>query len=229
VPKNAIYDMAAALAKIGAYRFPLTFSPTTRAYFAKVAEIEGGEMGRAMKALVANPADRAAEAVVIGNPTYNAMLRTTCVATMVDGGHAPNALPQRVRATVNCRILPEDTQENVRATLIAQIANPDVSVDSGGGEDKQAFRPPSLDPAVIKPAEAVGAKIFPNMPLIPTLLIAETDGARLSAAGITTYGVPGMFLEPDMNGAHGRDEHVRISSLFNGRDYLYELVKLYAR
>ena len=161
------------------------------------------------------------------NPTYNAMLRTTCVATMIDGGHAPNALPQRARATINCRILPEDTQENVRATLIAQIANPDVSVSRG--EDQQAFRPPSLDPAVIKPAETVAARVFPKMPLIPTLLIAATDGARLSAAGIPTYGVPGIFLEADLNGAHGRDERIRKESLFKGRDYLYELVKLYVR
>jgi acetylornithine deacetylase/succinyl-diaminopimelate desuccinylase-like protein len=224
---NAIYELVDALAKVRNYAFPLTVSPTTRAYFAKAGAARGGEMGRAMMALAQNPDDAAAAAVVSSDRINNSMLHTTCVATLLEGGHAENALPQHAAANVNCRIFPGETVEGTRAALEAAIGDPQVKVTVVPPVSPLA-KPPPLDPRIVAPAEKLVAKYFPGVPLIPVMITAATDGVYLEAIGIPVYGVPGGWVDPDYNGAHGLNERNSVRAVFVGRDFLTELVKLYA-
>lgn len=227
---NAIYDLAAALLRIRALRFPLHLSDTTRSYLERMAPLVGGTKGRAMRALAANPTDRTAEAIVTSDPTYNGMLRTTCVATMLEGGHAVNALPQRARATIQCRLLPGDTSDAVHRALTEAVDDAAISITPATpaeGLSPVAVAPP-LTEAILHPAEEVAHIIFPGVPVVPTLLTAGTDGRYLNAAGIPTYGIPGILLDPDSNGAHGVNERIRTESMYRGRDYLYMLIRRYA-
>lgn len=225
VPENAIYRMTAAVQRIGAHEFPVQFSPVTRAFFTKMSGIVGGDAGAAMTTLLANPNDAAANALVSRDPTWHSMLRTTCVATMLNAGHAENALPQRARANINCRIFPGDTVEATRTALERIIADPKVMVTANAPVRPLAVVPP-LTPAIMGPAESLAAKYFPGVPLLPTMSTGATDAIFLT--GIPTYGVPGIFAELDFNGAHGLNERMRVKSLYEGRDYLFALVKAYA-
>jgi acetylornithine deacetylase/succinyl-diaminopimelate desuccinylase-like protein len=227
VPDNAIYRMAAALMKIGAHEFPLQFNDTTRAMFAKATVLRPGEIGEAAARLAADPSDAAAETVINRDRWLHSLLRTTCVATLVDGGHAKNALPQRVEANVNCRIFPGTTPAQVQATLAEVIGDPGIAIRPARTDKPLALSPP-LDPAVIEPMERLAQKYFPGVPVIPAMSTGATDGLYLSAVGIPTYGVAGIWGDPDGNGAHGLDERMEVRSLFVGRDYLYDLVKAYA-
>jgi acetylornithine deacetylase/succinyl-diaminopimelate desuccinylase-like protein len=228
VPDNAIYRMAAALAKIGAHEFPVQFNETTRAMFAKASALRPGEIGEAAVRLAANPGDTAAEAVVNRDRWLHSLLRTTCVATMIDGGHARNALPQRVEANVNCRIFPGGTPAEVEAKLAELVADPAIEIRPAR-TDKPLAQTPALDPAIIGPMERLSEKYFPGVPVIPAMSTGATDGLYLSAVGIPTYGVAGIWGDPDGNGAHGLNERMEARALYVGRDYLYELVKDYAR
>ncbi|MGC4250991.1 MAG: M20/M25/M40 family metallo-hydrolase [Sphingobium sp.] len=227
-PDNAIYDLADALTAIRRYSFPIRLNATNRGYFTRMAPIIGGDMGQAMAAVGKGEAGPQAMAKVTGDVTYNAMLRTTCVATQVEAGHAINALPQRARATIQCRLFPGEKPEEVEAQLRTVIGNPAITLSRAEGEDRTVAVPPPLDPAVMGPAEEIARQQFPGIPVVPNLLTAGTDGRYLSAAGIPTYGVPGIFLDPDGNGAHGVNERVRVKSVYDGRDYLYALIKRYA-
>jgi acetylornithine deacetylase/succinyl-diaminopimelate desuccinylase-like protein len=199
----------------------------TREYFTRMADLKGGDMGAAMRALVKDPTDASAVATVTADPTYNAMLRTTCVATMLDGGHATNALPQRARANVNCRIYPDQTFEDVRQDLERAVADPEVKVTTLEIRGPMAKAPP-LTPQIMQPIEKVAAKIYPGVPVLPLFQAGATDGQFLGAAGIPTYGIGATFFDPDLGGIHGLNERIRTSSLYEGRDFLYELVKIYA-
>jgi acetylornithine deacetylase/succinyl-diaminopimelate desuccinylase-like protein len=227
VKNNAIYHLAGALKGIEHYEFPIKLNDTTRVYFSRMATIVGGEAGAAMTKLVADPTDAAAAAKVAEDPTWNGMLHTTCVATMLDAGHATNALPQRARANVNCRIYPGEPIESVRQALEKAAADPEVKVST-----LETRGPPSVVPPLTKeimgPIEKVSAKIYPGVAVIPLLQPGATDGQFLSPAGIATYGINGLFLDPDLGGIHGLNERVRVQSLYDGRDFLYELVKIYA-
>ncbi|HUP67543.1 MAG TPA: M20/M25/M40 family metallo-hydrolase [Sphingomicrobium sp.] len=227
VPDNAIYHLAQALVRIEGYDFPVTLNPTTRDFFTRMAAIRGGEQGAAMKAIVANPADAAARAVLERDAASNSILHTTCVATMLEGGHATNALPQRARANVNCRIFPGTTTEDVRQTLIQVIADPKVSVTMPEVRS-EAAAPPPLDPKVLGPAESLAAKMFPGVPELRLMQAGATDGAFLTPVGIPTYGISGMFLDSSLNGIHGLNEKISVAGLYQSRDYLYELMKIYA-
>lgn len=224
VPDNAIYVMADAIAKIRDYRFPVEFNDTTRAFFTKAGVQRGGETGAAMQALVTNPADSAAEAIVNKDKMLHSMLRTTCVATLVDGGHALNALPQTVTANVNCRMFPGRTAEETQAALERAIGNPKVKVEQRV-KGKPIAKAPPMDPAIIGPMEQLVAKHFPGVPVIPNMATGATDALYLAAVGIPTYGVPGAWGDPDGNGAHGLNERIGVKSLYAGRDYLFDLVK----
>jgi len=232
VPDNAIYQLAAALVKLRDFDFPLELSDTTRAFFARTGARRDDAMGKAMVAIAANPADapafKAAEAVLNTDRTYHSMLRTTCVATLLDGGHANNALPQRAGANINCRIFPGHPIEEVQAKLQAVVADAGVTITPVPPLRPIAKNPP-LDPAIVRPMEKLSAKYFPGVPVVPTMLTAATDGVFLSAAGIPTYGVPGIWIKPNFNGAHGLNEFVEVKSLLTGRAYLYELVKAYTK
>src|SRR5580658_2268560 len=216
---NAIYELAAALEKVRDYEFPVKFSDTTRAYFSKVGASRGDDMGRAMMALAQNPGDAAAEAIVSKDRAYHSMLRTTCVATLLEGGHADNALPQRAVANVNCRIFPGETVEGTQATLVAAIADPGVKVSLVQPVRPVAV-PPPLDPKIMGPAEKLVAKYYPGVPLIPSMSTGATDGIFLEAIGIPVYGAPGGWGDPDGNGVHGLNERRSVRSVYIGRDFL---------
>jgi acetylornithine deacetylase/succinyl-diaminopimelate desuccinylase-like protein len=226
-PDNAVYALAAALTGIGKYEFPVQFSDTTRAYFTQTAKLTGGEAGAAMTRLLANPADETANAIVSKDPTYHSMLRTTCVATMLDGGHANNALAQRAGANVNCRMFPGDPIENVRAQLVKAVNNPAITVVPTG-EISPTPPPPPLTPLVYGTAKALAAKHFPGVPMLPAMTTGATDGRFLNAGGIPTYGVPGRFSDPDGNGVHGLNERKSVAGLYAERDYLFDLIQAYA-
>jgi acetylornithine deacetylase/succinyl-diaminopimelate desuccinylase-like protein len=224
---NAIYELADALVKVRAYEFPLKFTDTTRMFFAKAGAARGDALGDAMVALSKNPSDAAAEALVSKDRSYHSMLRTTCVATLLDGGHANNALPQRASANVNCRIFPGETVDETQAALVAAIGDAGVKVTQMKPIHPLAM-PPPLDPKIIGPAEKLAAKYFPGVPLIPSMSTGATDGIYLEAIGIPVYGVPGFWGDPDGNGVHGLNERRSVRSLFVGRDFLADLVKTYA-
>jgi acetylornithine deacetylase/succinyl-diaminopimelate desuccinylase-like protein len=224
---NAIYELSDALTKVRDHEFPVKFTDTTRVFFAKVGATRGDELGKAMLALAQNPADSAAEMIVSKDRSYHSMLRTTCVATLLDGGHANNALPQRATANVNCRIFPGETVEGTKAALEAAIGDPGVKVTLVTPIRPVAV-PPPLDPKIIGPAEKLVAKYYPGVPLIPSMSTGATDGIFLEAIGIPVYGAPGGWGDPDGNGTHGLNERRSVRSVFVGRDFLTDLVKVYA-
>jgi acetylornithine deacetylase/succinyl-diaminopimelate desuccinylase-like protein len=227
VRDNAIYQLSDALLKIREHEFPTEFTDTTRVFFAKAGAMRQDELGPAMQRLAANPNDAAAEAIVNTDKFFHSMLRTTCVATLINGGHAPNALPQRVEANVNCRIFPGHTPAEIEAELERIIGDPGIAIRFAR-DDKPLAAPPPLDPAVVGPMERLSEKYWPGVPVIPAMSTGATDGLYLSAVGIPTYGVPGIWGDPDGNGAHGLNERMEVRALFVGRDYLYDLVKAYA-
>ena len=227
-PDNAIYQLVGAVAKIAAHRFPLEFTETTRTYFREAGSGRSDAIGRAMVALAANPADTAAEAVVNADPFLHSNLRTTCVATMLDAGHARNALPQRARANVNCRIFPGHSVEAIRQELAAIIGDPGVSV-TALPPLRPSPPPPALDAKVMDPARKLVARYFPGVPLVPVMANGYTDATFLGAVGIPTYGVPGFWGDPDGNGAHGLNERIEVKSVYVGRDFLFDLIKAYAQ
>lgn len=227
IADNAIYELADALAKIRSYEFPIEMTDTTKAYFAKAGAARNDDIGRAMVALSANPNDKDAEKIVSTDRTYHSMLRTTCVATLLEGGHANNALPQRAAANVNCRMFPGRTVEETQAALARAINDPKVTITPVPPIRPVAKAPP-LDPKIVGPAEKLVAKYFPGVPMVPSMSTGATDGIFLEAIGIPTYGVPGPWGDPDGNGVHGLNERIAVKSVYVGRDYLTELVRTYA-
>ena len=224
---NAIYELADALAKVRDLEFPVKLTDTTRAFFAHAGAARDDELGHAMVALSRNSEDHAAEAIVSKDRRFHSMLRTTCVATLLEGGHANNALPQRATANVNCRIFPGETVEQTQSALVAAIADPGVKVTPVPPIRPIAV-PPPLDPKVIGPAQKLVAKYFAGVPLVPTMSTGATDGIFLEASGIPVYGVPGGWGDPDGNGVHGLNERRSVRSVFIGRDFLTDLIKAYA-
>jgi acetylornithine deacetylase/succinyl-diaminopimelate desuccinylase-like protein len=232
VKDNAIYHLAAALTRVGAYEFPVQFNEVNRAYFAGMAKIQAAKgesaVADAMNAFLRDPTDARAIAIVTGSdPSWNATLRTTCVATLLDGGHAPNALPQRARANINCRIFPGVSVESVRAKLEELVSDPAVRVTMPETEGPTG-RPPPLTAAMLGPIEKLSAQFWPGVPVLPILQAGATDGRFLNAAGIPTYGVEPVFIGPDLGHMHGLNEYVGVDSLLEGREFLYRLVKNYA-
>jgi acetylornithine deacetylase/succinyl-diaminopimelate desuccinylase-like protein len=227
VKNNAIYHLAAGLTRLSNYEFPVQLNDTTRTYFSRMSTILGGETGAAMKALVADPADAKAAATLSQDPRLNAMLRTTCVATLLDAGHAPNALPQRARANINCRIFPGVAIKDVRESLARTLADPEISVTTVEPSYPVVLAPP-LTAAIMGPIEQVTRRLYPGIEVVPVLQAAGTDAVHLAEAGIPTYGISGMFVDPDLSNIHGLNERIRVQSLYDGRDFLFSLVKIYA-
>lgn len=227
VKNNAITRLAGGLARLGAYDFPFKLTATTRAYFERMSAIETGQTAADMKAILRHPPD--AEAIArlsAASPLNNSTFRTTCVATMIDGGHATNALPQRARATVNCRILPGESVAEVRQTLARVMADDGIGITPT--HEPTLSPPPPLSPEIIDPIEKVSREMWPGVPVVPTLLAGATDGRFTINAGIPTYGVSGMFRDPDGSGVHGLNERIRVRTLYEGHEFLYRLIKLYA-
>jgi acetylornithine deacetylase/succinyl-diaminopimelate desuccinylase-like protein len=223
-PDNAIYRLAQALTRLAAYDFPVHLNETTRIFFGRMAAIEGGSAGADMRAATRDPPDPAAAARLSGSSArHRAMLRTTCVATMLTAGHAENALPQNARATVNCRLVPGETPEAVQATLTRVLADTGLTVTPVGVARPSA--PSPLTPEVMGAIERITAAMWPGVPVVPTMVSGATDGLYFRNAGIPTYGVSGLFGDMDDVRAHGRDERMGVEAFFEGYEFLYRLVK----
>ena len=225
LPDNAIYRLSEALLKVRGYVFPTRLTDVTRQGFAIRAQ-RGDEVAVALTRLMANPQDADAARVAATDPNVNAILHTNCITTRLDAGHASNALPQRATAIVNCRIFTPETWQETRATLMRVIGDDQVSVKALN-PDKPIAIPPPLDPRVIGPMKTVAAKHFPGVPLIPGMSAGATDGLYFGPVKMAVYGVPGIFGDPDGGFAHGLNERIRVRSVYEGRDYLFDLVKIY--
>jgi len=224
VKDNAIYHLAAGLARLMEYEFPVTLSEVTRAYFDRMATVESGQVAADMKAILATPPDpEAVKRLAAASAWYNAQMRTTCVATRLEGGHADNALPQAARALVNCRMLPGTDAKEVQQTLVRVLGDDTIAVTPLGRP--RPSPPSSLRPDVMGSIERVTAELWPGVPVIPVMQTGATDGRSLREAGIPIYGVDGLFTEVDDTRAHGKDERMGVKEFYEGREFLYRLVK----
>lgn len=227
-PENAIARLADAIGRVASFHFPVRLTETTRATFERTAGLETGQTAADMHTIARNPHDSASAARLSASPFYNAQLRTTCVPTMIEGGHAPNALPQRAKAIVNCRILPGETPAETRATLVRVVADDSVRVTAVDETAVGVAAESALMPAVMVPLEKVTRQFWPGVPVIPQMETGATDGAFLRAAGIPTYGVSGVPIDIDDVRAHGRDERIMVKSFYDGVEYTYQLVREFA-
>ena len=221
-PDNAIYELAEGLAKFGKFHFPVKLNETTRIYFSRSAQFQSGQTADDMRAIARDTPDPEAAARLSQSPTYNSTLRTTCVATRLDGGHANNALPQTARATVNCRILPDDPVDGVMKT-IQQVVGDKVTVTRASEPVPSA--PSALRPEVMGPIEKVTGEFWPGVPVVPAMSTGATDSRFMRNGGIAMYGVSGLFLDQDDNRSHGLNERMPVKSLYDGHEFLYRLVK----
>ena len=222
VTDNAIYHLAGALDRLGRFGFPLKPNDVTRAYFRAMANIEKGAISGDLSALAAG--DSAAMGRVARASTgWNATLRTTCVATELEGGHAKNALPQLAAANVNCRVLPEDAVDYVTSTLRGVFADTAVTMRIEGTPERGPASPLRAD--LMSAVSAVTTSLWPGVPTVPMMVMGATDGLYLRAAGIPTYGIQGFFYDRDDIRFHGRDERLKVQSFYEGQTFLYELVK----
>src|SRR5256712_6797285 len=231
-PDNAIYLLAGALARLQSFSFPVKINEITRSYFGRTAAMESGQIAADMKAVAKQPPDPTAVQRLSAVPYYNSLLHTTCVATMLSGGHAPNALPQTARANINCRIFPGEDPEEVHKTLerVANDPKVKVSVVSQLAPDGRVVPvvpvPPSpLLPEVTQAMEQVLSIVWPGVPLVATMSTGATDGKYARIAGIPTYGISCMFFDKNDNREHGKDERVGVQDFYDGVDFNYKLMK----
>lgn len=222
-PDNPIYRLAAALQRIAAHEFPVELSEVTRTFFERMATIEGGTLGADMKAVAGRPASPQAVARLKTSAYHNALLRTTCVATRLEGGHANNALPQLARATVNCRLLPGHGPEEVAGILRGLVADERVEITILNPSPPAP--PSSLKPELMAAMESVVPALWPGVAVVPTMETGGTDGFHLRPAGIPTFGVSGVFIDMDDVRAHGKDERVRVESFHQGVEFYDRLVR----
>jgi acetylornithine deacetylase/succinyl-diaminopimelate desuccinylase-like protein len=222
VPDNAIYHLAGALSNLSKFGFPLKTNDVTRAYFEKMANIETGPIQSAM-AEVAAGSTSAMQQVAAASPVWNSTLRTTCVATELEGGHAMNALPQLAAGIVNCRVLPEDSVDYVKTTLQKVFDDDKVELKIVGDVTRGPASP--LNPALLQTIQRVTDSLWPGVPVLPTMVPGATDGRFLREIGIPTYGVQGFFMDVNDLRMHGRDERMGITAFYEGQKFLYELVK----
>jgi acetylornithine deacetylase/succinyl-diaminopimelate desuccinylase-like protein len=223
---NPIHRLAEALARLSRFSFPFKLNEITRAFFSRAAELENPQTAADMRAIAAGRPDPEALSItrLSANPMYNAQLRTTCVATQIQGGHAINALPQRASATVNCRVLPGEPIEEVHATLRRVLADDGISIVSFGGPVLST--PSPLHGEIMGAIEKLTGEFWPGIPVIATMSAGATDSTYLRNAGIPAYGHSGLADEVDDFRAHGKDERVPVKSFFEGQEYLYRLVKM---
>ncbi|HEX5422531.1 MAG TPA: M20/M25/M40 family metallo-hydrolase [Candidatus Acidoferrales bacterium] len=225
---NAIYELADGLGRLQHYQFPFELNEVTRGYFAKEADIVGGQDGADMKAILKTPPDKAAIERLSAQPFYNARMRTTCVATRLDAGDANNALPGLARAIVNCRIFPGHSPEEIRQQLLKVLDEPKISVtyvdNSGLGPKPNA--PSPLRPDVMNGLEKVVNEMWPGVPVVPVMDAGASDGAISRGYGIPTYGVPGVFIDINDDRSHGRDERLPVASFYEGLDFYYRFIKV---
>jgi len=224
---NAIYELAEALARFGKFDFPVKLNEITRGYFLRSADLQGGQVAADMRAVTqATPDPAAAARLAASSALYNSIMRTTCVATRLEGGHATNALPQSAVATVNCRVLPGESMDEVQLTIVKALGNPAITVTR---ISTPVASPPSpLRADVVGPVEKLTAEFWPGTPVIPAMGTGATDSRFLRNIGIHCYGVSGLFTDPADNRSHGLNERMPVKSLYDGQEFLYRLVKVLA-
>ena len=225
-PDNVIYDLTAALGRLQQYQFPVRLNDAARMYFERSAPLQQGAVADDMRAVARGTQDAAVFARLSQDPNLVGLLRTTCVATMVNAGHAPNALAQSAKAIVNCRLLPDEQFAFVEAQLKA-LGGDKVKV-TVRAESEQAPSSP-LRPDVMDAVEALTAQMWPGVPVIPTMGVSTTDSRLFRAVGIPMYGVSGLFVDPATVNAHGLNERIGVKELYDGREFLYQLVKRLTR
>ena len=231
-PDNAIYALAAGLARLQNYQFPFELNEVTRAYYERMAKVETPERAAEIKEMLKNPPDAGAVARLSQDPIDNSTIHTTCVATRFNAGHANNALPQRAEANVNCRILPGHPAEEVREELIKVFADPKITVryaENTGVSDtppnRKSFPPPPLRQDVFGPLEKITSEMWPGIPVIPEMATGASDGVYTMGVGWPTYGIAGIAIDRDDIRAHGRDERLGVESYYKGVDFYYRFLK----
>ena len=226
-PDNAIYHLAHGLLRLESYRFPVLLTATTRASFRSFATLEPGSDSADMLAVAQDPPDLAAAERLSSNVRQNAQLRTTCVATLISGGHAENALPQRAKATIQCRMMPGDSAESVERQLIDTLQDPDIQVTM---DAPPIVSPESLPtPAIMGKVAAVAHTMWPGVPLVPTMATGFSDDRQTRNGGIPSYDVSGIWIDIDENRAHGRDERVGVQAFDESVEFTYRLIKAMGR
>jgi acetylornithine deacetylase/succinyl-diaminopimelate desuccinylase-like protein len=220
---NAIYDLAKAVTRVGEYRFPVMANGLTRAYLGAVGKVTPGPAGEALRRFAANPQDQAAADAIASNSEFVGTTRTTCVATMLDAGHAENALPQKAVATVNCRIFPGVSVEDVQQQLAKVVADPKVAIKVLGAPVASPVS--ELRPDVERAIAQSINKRYPGVPLSPYLESGGTDGLVYRSLGIPTWASSGVFIKPDEMFAHGLDERIPVKSFYDGIEHIYDLAR----
>ena len=226
-PDNAIYRLADGLGRLEAYKFPVMLTATTRASFDKLAALQPGPASADMRAVAGTPPDLAAAERLSQNVRLNAQLRTTCVATLISGGHAENALPQRAKATVQCRMMPGDSADNVQTQLIATLSDPAIRVTQDAPPIVSPESPPT--PQIMDQIAAVAHSMWPGVPLVPTMATGFSDDRRTRNAGMPSYDVSGVWMDVDENRAHGRDERIGVAAFDESVEFTYRLIKALGR
>jgi acetylornithine deacetylase/succinyl-diaminopimelate desuccinylase-like protein len=202
-------------------------NPTTRSYFEAEAKLAEPKIAEDIKGVLKSPPDdAAAERLWALNPAWNGVLRTTCIPTQIEGGHAPNALPQHVKANVNCRILPGVPVADVQKHIAKVLADDTITI-TPKGEGGVVSAVPPLTEAIMQPVRKIAESMWPGVVIVPTLATGYSDGKYLNPAGVPTYGLSGMFEDAEGNHIHGLNERMRVKSLMEGRRFLYEVVKVY--
>jgi acetylornithine deacetylase/succinyl-diaminopimelate desuccinylase-like protein len=232
-PDNAIYHVADALGVLQKFSFPFELNAVTREYFGQMTKIETGRTAEELRAILATPPDPAAIQGLSQDALYNSIMRTTCVATMLGGGHAFNALPQRAEANVNCRIFPGHSQEEIRLQLAHLFNDPQLTVryrnDAGEltdhGSERKAMVPPPLRADVMDSLRKVSAKLWPGAPVLPTMVAGSSDSIYTMNAGIPSYGINGVAIDRDDVRMHGKDERVKVDSYYTGVDFYYQFLE----
>jgi acetylornithine deacetylase/succinyl-diaminopimelate desuccinylase-like protein len=232
-PDNAIYHVADALAKLQTFAFPFELNAVTREYFTQMAKIETGQAAADMRAILATPPDPKAIERLSQDVHANSVMRTTCVATMLSGGHAPNALPGRAEANVNCRIFPGHSQEEIRSQLVKLFNDPKLTVryrsDTGEladhGSDRKAMAPPPLRDDVMNSLRSAAGKLWPGFVVLPVMEAGASDSIYTMNAGIPSYGINGVAIERADDRAHGRDERVKMDAYYTGVEFYYLFLK----
>ena len=229
VTDNAIHLLSAGLARLAVFEFPVELNEVTRGYFERSATIEPeAKVAADMRATAQTTPDAAAAArLQAASPYWNAVMRTTCVATRLGGGHANNALPQLATANVNCRILPGASPTAVKETLVKVLADPKIAVSFVG--EATPSKPSPLRPDVVNAVETLVKQMFPGVVVVPVMSTGATDGLHLRNADIPTYGIEGTFGDMDDVRAHGRDERVGVKQFFEGLEFQYRLIKALAK
>jgi acetylornithine deacetylase/succinyl-diaminopimelate desuccinylase-like protein len=222
-PGNPIYRLARALERVERYQFPATLNPVTRDFFSNDAPLVGGPDGDAMRRFAANPRDTAAAATLSKDLVYNALIRTTCVATMLEGGHAENALPQLARATVNCRMMPGSSPDSVRATIQRVVGDTGVAVAFVGQATPSG--PTAMTPDVAAALRRVVTAMWGQIPILQVMETGATDGLFLRNVGIPVYGVTGVFSDNEDDRAHGRDERIGVAQYRDALTFMHRLVR----